>query len=142
MGSPKIISLADYSNFDGVYTGDIFVKTHFFQSYKYVKQDIYCKWGSVQVSTETATKETMPYLKEGETLTTWISNLYVNEQHRKEGLGTALFEEALKTCKENGHKIVFLTAATPKSEKFYKSYGFVYADKSDDREYPIMYKRL
>ena len=55
-----------------------------------------------------------------------LEGLVVDQNHRKHGLGTALFEKAQELARQkNCYKIIFTTGADrPDAQKFYEKQGF------------------
>ena len=66
----------------------------------------------------------------------YIDDIAVDENHRRQGIGTALYNEALKRAKERGAQVIQLQVSefNKAAVDFYKSLGMiVWEDKMEQR---------
>lgn len=54
----------------------------------------------------------------------WFSQLYVKDEYRHQGIGTSLVKRAIKYCKSNGIKEVYLWCII-ELITFYSRFGFI-----------------
>jgi GNAT superfamily N-acetyltransferase len=75
-----------------------------------------------------------------------LTNMYVNEVHRGEGIGTSLLEQFIENASAKNAQAIILVADTADSNEFelvnwYENYGFyiIYGERDS---FPVMAKEL
>ncbi|QSA95787.1 GNAT family N-acetyltransferase [Methylococcus sp. EFPC2] len=73
-------------------------------------------------------------------LTPWLASVYVAEEHRNRGIGTALVQHVVNVARAAGYPNLYLL--TPNKESFYQARGWFTISKEPYREEPVTVMQL
>lgn len=72
----------------------------------------------------------------------WISDLYIEQAHRKKGYASLLVNHLIKYAVNNGFRELYFWAATPELHILYKEHGFECLNSTNVFKYSLKHSQM